>query len=96
MIENARWVLLNKFRILRQREMWLPDRGLHTGFAPHLGDLVTSLRRAGEKSLMPYPMKQRGRIRKFCFCLPCRSNVVRLLFIDEFWFLSNLIPRVEL
>ena len=34
MIENARWVLLKKFRILRQREMWLPDRGLHTGFAP--------------------------------------------------------------
>ena len=61
-----------------------------------LGDLVTSLRRAGEKILMPYPMKQRARIREFCFCLPCRSNVVRVPFIDELWVLSNLIPRVEL
>ena len=23
--ENARWVPLNKFRILRQREMWFPE-----------------------------------------------------------------------
>ena len=61
-----------------------------------LGDLVTSLRRTGEKILLPYPMKQRAHIRKFCFCLPCRSNKVRVPFIGEFWVLSNPIPRVEL
>ena len=61
-----------------------------------IGDLVTSLRRTGEKMLMPYPMKQRARIGKFCFCLLCRSNVVRVPFIHEFWVLSNLIPCVEL
>ena len=68
----------------------------HAIMAYYPGDLVTSLRRAGEKILMPYPMKQRARIRKFCFCPPCRSNVVRVAFIDEFWVLSNLIPRFEL
>ena len=40
------------------------------------GDLVTSLRQTGEKILLPYPIRQHARSRKFVFAsMPEWSNV---------------------
>ena len=44
------------------------------------GDLVTSLRETGEKLLLPYPIRQPARSRKFAFTARVNVDVLQNLY----------------